>query len=293
MLFSQKHKSDTTTSEPFDVVIPAHEKDLLTLNHAIRAIRKNVCGARRIIVVSKEKYTDLAEWFDEALYPFSYQEIASLVSGSIGWNFQQLLKLYSLSVIPDILPNVLVVDADTIFLRRVNFFEGKTPLYNLSKDRDLEQSDFHQVSKNHIQKIVPQIAERLPELFRERSCDGALAKFLNRLNFANETDRKKAEGLESGICHHMIFQKNVIEDLFKKVEEADGSGDKFYKVFLKKSSQANGVAEYNLYFYFLISHYPQAYKIRLLRYKNTANFNLLKEWLRRKYDYCSYHSYMR
>lgn len=249
-----------------DVVIPAHKKDLDTLNYCIEGVRKNVKDVRRIIVISKERYTDRAEWFDEALFPFSYQEIGEIIGGNVGWNFQQLLKLYSPLAIPGISENVLVVDSDTVFFRKVEFFSvDGLPLYNLSKDQDLEKSPFHQMSFRHIARIFPEIAEKLPE------------------NFKNV----------SGICHHMLFQKCIIEELFKRVEEIDGSGDPFYKIFLKKSETSSGVAEYNLYFYFLVSLHPNQYKIRILRYKNTANFSLWKYRFRPKYHYCSFHSYMR
>lgn len=249
-----------------DVVIPAHKKDLATLEYAIDGIRKNIVDVRRIIVVSKEKYTDKAEWFNEALYPFSYQEISDLVGGqNVGWNFQQLLKLYAVLVIPNISENVLVVDADTVFYRKVSFFENGLPLYNLSKDKNLEKDNFYQTSFNHIKKILPEIAKKFPK------------------NFENI----------SGICHHMLFQKHVIEDLLERIESYRDNGDKFYEIFLKTGEDACSVAEYNLYFYFLISFYPQSYKIRILRYKNTAKFHPLLERLRRKYHYCSYHSYMR
>ncbi len=249
-----------------DIVIPAHQKDVATLDYCIAGIRKNIVGVRRIIVVSKEKYTDKAEWFNEALYPFSFKEISDLVGGSnVGWNYQQLLKLYAVLVIPDISENVLIVDSDTVFYRKVKFFDNGIPLYNLSKDQNLENSDFHQTTFKHIKKILPEIVEKFP------------AKFEN----------------VSGICHHMLFQKKIIQDLFARVEAVDGSGDSFYKIFLKTAENSFGVAEYNLYFYFLISGHLENYKIRILNYKNTAKFQPLKECLRRKYDYCSYHSYMR
>lgn len=60
---------------------------------------------------------------------------------------------------------------------------------------------------------------------------------------------------------------------------------KFYKSFSKKREKKSGVSEYNLYFYFLVSHYPQNYKIRILKYKNTAKINAWKERLRSKYDF--------
>lgn len=250
-----------------DVVIPAHEKDIETLNHCIHGIRKNGVGVRRIIVISKEKYTDQAEWFDESLFPFSYKDISDILSGhDVGWHFQQLLKLYSVLVIPDISENVLALDADTVFLRKVKFFSDEgLPLYNLSKDKNLENSSFHQITLNHIKKILPDIAEKLP---------------------------KELENI-SGICHHMLFQKHLIEELFARVESYDVSGDSFYKVFLKNREKSYAVAEYNLYFYFLASLHAQNYKIRILKYKNTSDFNLWKYRWRLKYHYCSFHSYMR
>lgn len=250
-----------------DVIIPAHKKDLGTLNHCIEGIRKNIANVRRIIVISKEKYTEKAEWFDESLYPFSFQEISDLVAGSnVGWNYQQLLKLYAVLVIPNISENVLVVDSDTVFYRKVKFFSDEgLPLYNLSKDQNLDNSDFHQTTFRHIKKILPELSEIFPKEFEN----------------------------VSGICHHMLFQKNIIEELFAAVEKVDGTGDYFYKIFLKNQENSFGVAEYNLYFYFLISHHPQSYKIRILNYKNTSDFSPIKECLRRKYHYCSYHSYMR
>lgn len=250
-----------------DVIIPAHKKDLGTLNHCIEGIRKNIANVRRIIVISKEKYTEKAEWFDESLYPFSFQEISDLVAGSnVGWNYQQLLKLYAVLVIPNISKNVLVIDSDTVFYRKVTFFSDEgLPLYNLSKDQNLDNSNFHQTTFRHIKKILPDLSEIFPQEFENIS----------------------------GICHHMLFQKNIIEELFAAVEKVDGTGDPFYKIFLKNQENSFGVAEYNLYFYFLISHHPQSYKIRILNYKNTSDFNPIKECLRRKYHYCSYHSYMR
>jgi len=90
----------------------------------------------------------------------------------------------------------------------------------------------------------------------------------------------------------MLIQKNVIESLFSMIE-ANFNEQKFYKIFLQNRHNSFGVAEYNLYFYFLITHFPNSYAIRLLRYKNTSKFSPFLEKIRRKYHYCSYHSYMR
>jgi hypothetical protein len=247
-----------------DVVIPAHKKDLQTLEHCIAGIRRNITDVRRIIVVSKEKYTDKAEWFDEVLYPFSYSEVSDLVGGeNVGWNLQQLLKLYATLVIPDISENVLVIDADTVFYRKVRFFEDGIPLYNLSKDKDLNKDKFHMETLSHIKEIMPEISENLPQKYDSIS----------------------------GICHHMLFQRKIIKDLMQRVEKR--YGEDFYKAFLKNGKSFFGVAEYNLYFYFLVACHSQDFKVRILKYKNTVKFSPIFERLRKKYDYCSYHSYMR
>ena len=55
-----------------DVVIPAHKKDVDTLELCIESIRKNVKNVRRVIVVSKEKLTEKAEFYCEEDFPFSF-----------------------------------------------------------------------------------------------------------------------------------------------------------------------------------------------------------------------------
>jgi hypothetical protein len=254
-------------SKLIDVVIPTHEKDLLTLNYVIDGVKKNIANVGRIIVVSKKKYTDKAEWFDESLYPFSYKEISDILDGQrVGWHYQQLLKLYASFVIPDICENILILDADTVFYRKVEFFSAANlPLYNLSKDKDLDKSDFQQTTFKHITKILPEIGQNFP------------IKFKN----------------VSGVCHHMLFQRNILKDLMQRVENANFNGGKFYEIFLKNRYNSCGVTEYNLYFYFLISCHPNSYEIRILNYKNTSKFYPWLERLRKKYHYCSYHSYMR
>jgi hypothetical protein len=279
-----------------DVVIPAHIKDKEILDYCICGIKKNVKNLRRVIVVSKEKYSDNAEWFDEKLYPFSFAEISEILNHqNVGWNYQQLLKLYSVLVIPNISSQVLIVDADTVFYRPVEFINHQgLALYNMAKDKNLFSSKFQISTLAHIAKILPQVADKLPELFSESALANSnrAEDFTKTLNFLNNDERVIAKDLESGICHHMLIQKNVIESLFSIVQN-NFNHQEFYKIFLQNRQDSFGVAEYNLYFYFLITHFPSSYAIRLLRYKNTAKFSPFFEKIRRKYHYCSYHSYMR
>ncbi len=251
----------------FDIVIPAHAKDLPILEFCIDAARKKIVGSRRIIVISKERYTDKAEWFDEALFPFSYDLVKSHVGEVAGWYFQQLLKFYAAFTIPDISENILILDSDTVFFRRVTMFDQKgRALYNISKDENIESRDFDQRVAANIRKLLPEIAvEKLPKEFQT----------------------------VSGISHHMIFNREILRDLFTRVEKHDGSGEPFYKIFLKHADYSHSVAEYQTYFNFILVFHRNEMAIRKLNYKNTADPNVAKYRFRFKYHYCSFHSYLR
>ena len=251
----------------FDVVIPAHSKDLTTLEYCIAAAKKKISGVRRVIIVSKERYSDNAEWFDESLFPFSFDFVASCVGDSSGWYFQQLLKFYAPFVIPDITKNVLILDSDTIFFRKVKMFDDEDrALYNISKDKDIKRKNFDQKVSSHIRTLLPAIAvENLPKEFQA----------------------------VSGVSHHMIFNREILHDLFRKIEEHDGSGEPFYKIFLKRADHGHSVSEYQIYFNFILIFHRDKIRIRKLRYKNTSDPHIWKYRFRFKYHYCSFHSYLR
>lgn len=255
--------------EPIDVVIPSTEKDLVTLELCLAGIKENGKGIRRIIVVSKTKLTDKAEWFDEASYPFSYQEITEALakgdlegkkvlelSGRTGWYLQQLLKLYAPLVIPGISSNVLILDSDTIFLNPVTFLnEHFAGMYNPG-------CEYHPAYFNHASRLHPEIY--------------------------------KLFGWYSGISHHMIFQKPVVQELLERVETLHSAP--FWKVFCQLVEPENyafsGASEYEIYFNYLFSRTDQP-SIRLLKWKNINKLSeipLLKE---EGFHYVSAHSYHR
>jgi len=251
----------------FDIIIPVHKKDLAVLEYCIEAARAKIVGVRRIITISKERYTNSAEWFPESEFPFSMNLVREYVGGSCGWYFQQLLKLYAPLVIPDILENVLILDSDTVFFRKTEMFDKKgRPFYNISKDTKICRKPFDIAVAKHINLLWPEISrEHLPEEFKEIS----------------------------GICHSMMFNREILLELFKKIEDFDGTGDKFYRIFLKHSTHEHGASEYQIYFNFLLIFYKEKIAIRKLKYKNTADLDIKKYRRRFKYSYCSFHSYLR
>ncbi len=230
-----------------DVVIPCHEKDLAMLPLVINGIKTNGKNVRRVIVVSAKKLGNFAEWFSEQDYPFCKQDLAHHIfylhaqahefikshPSKLCWVFQQLLKLYAPFVIPDIAPNVLVLDADTIFINKTEFIDhGNHALYD-ARDEYLGPYFLH------AWELVP----RLEKMF----------------------------AAYSGIAHHMLFQKNVLQNLFNVVEEHHKKP--FWQAFCacinKFSIYCEPCAsEYEIYFNFVFQRYAHQARIRKLHWEN-------------------------
>lgn len=253
-----------------DVVIPCHKKDRETLEFVIEGIKKNI-HARRIIIISKEKLTDKAEWFNESLYPFCPSSIAlEIFNGdatqatqcvrqgrAIGWVFQQLLKLYAPIIIPGISEHVLMLDADTIFLKKVSFIDKDGyALYNTRKGTPKPYLE-------HIQRLLPDL------------------KIISR------------EHRLGGVCHHMLFQRSVIENLFNEIQlqhKCDPWKALCRCMDKKYLYRALAMSEYELYFNFVFAHNYKA-KIRKLK---SIDIKLSDRATveNKDYDYISCHHYL-
>ena len=258
------------TNHPIDVVIPSVEKDLPTLNLCIEGIRKNGRNIRRVIVVSQKPLSSQAEWFDESRYPFSLQEVAQILAkgdvrdletllapgGRGGWYYQQLLKFYAPFVIPDISPNVLILDSDTIFLNPVQWLnENSGGMYNVG-------IEYHLPYFQHAACLIPGFRKIFPQ--------------------------------HSGIVHHMLFQKGVIEQLFDEVEQVHGVP--FWKAFCHLVGQehlaGSGASEYEIYFNYVFAHTSQV-SLRGLLWRNIDSMDEVEKFRKQGYHYVSYHSYAR
>lgn len=232
-------------NEPIDVVIPVHEKDTRTLDDVISGIRSHCKNVRRVITVSAAPYTDQAEWFDESLYPFSKHDIATMLRQEVlhnsnaqlprlGWIYQQLLKLYAPLVIPDISTNVLMVDADTIFLNDVEFIDADGHALYATGD------EYHKPYFEHMKNLF--LEKPLKRVFEQHS----------------------------GIANHMLFQKDVIQELFRLIEQ--DHGQEAWKVLVQhispKQMLGSGISEYEIYFNFIFSRYSHV-KLRPLSWKRS------------------------
>lgn len=257
-------------NDPIDVVIVSHPKDTETLDLCINGIRENGQNVRRVIVVSETKLTENAEWFDEAKFPFTKGDIAYVIgrgdkkksekffkksNRGAGWYLQQLLKLYSPFVIPGISSNVLVVDADTIFLNPVKFLNGSNGgLFCISYTPGKEPYF------KHAERLVPDYERIYPDVY--------------------------------SVCHHMLFQKPILKELFKTVEKHHQCD--FWVAFCSAvdTGGKKGASEYEIYYNYALRHTDQV-QIRELIWANSAHLSDWPYYKRDGYHFVSFHTYMK
>ncbi len=256
------------SNEQIDVVIPCADTDLQALELCIKGVKENI-DVRRIIIVSPRPLTDNAEWFDEKKYPFSKFDIALQMLGDetaakqflhapysrIGWIYQQFLKLYAQKVIPNISANVLIIDADTIFLNPVTFVghQGEG-LYNVG------DYGAHPPYFVHMQKLIPGLS--------------------------------KVFSAYSGICHHMLFQKPGLDDLFDMIENYHHMDAWKAMARFINPYEGSGISEYEMYFNFIFTRTDQM-KIRPLKWEDTGDIKKLPQYKELGYHYVSWHHYLR
>lgn len=258
------------TNEPIDVLIVSHPKDKKTLNNCIKGIKENCSRLRRVVVVSAKRLTLEAEWYDENNFPFSINEVALQIgkgdqetadrffawhSRGPGWYFQQLLKLYASFVIPDLSSNLLVVDADTVFMNPVSFLNAFSGglfciSHKIPKDRYI----------HHAERLVLGYQRVYPEVY--------------------------------SVCHHMLFQKPILTDLFKTVENYHQTS--FWKAFCSCVSleKKKGASEYEIYYNYALTHTDQV-ELRELKWINCGDLSKMEDFKKNGYHFVSFHTYLR
>lgn len=251
--------SNKINNSDFDIIIPLGPNDLNKIEIMFNNTKKNIIGYNKIyIVTNKSNFNKLEKYeninlIDEDIFDFNINYINSFKNNTdkkrSGWYFQQLIKLYASFYIQELLPNYLVIDSDTNFLNPTKFFDNALPLYNFGTEN-------HKPYFTHMQKIHP-------SLYKKSNV--------------------------SGICHHMMFQKNIIQQLFYLVESYHNK--KFYEIFLENVLNNewpnSGASEYELYFNYLHLYHNNKFKIRELKWTNASRLNNNNE-----YDYISCHWYL-
>lgn len=242
----------------FDIVICYGPDDNDKINLMIEHTKQNVLGYRNIYIVSYDKdlKIDGCIIIDENIFGFNNAVKAYLGNNKRnGWYLQQLIKLHAAFVIDGILDNYLVIDTDTFFLKPTVFFDDSgLPLYNFGRE--------------HVYAYFTHMNKLHPSLYRVHE-------------------------YKSGITHHMMFQKPVLQRLFDLVESHHQK--KFYEVFLQNVHPyfvlTSGASEYEIYFNYLCIHEEGNFKLRQLKWGNIA-WKALKNVPNNDMDYVSCHYWL-
>tara|TARA_R110001592_G_scaffold53050_4_gene162773 strand:+ start:10003 stop:11187 length:1185 start_codon:yes stop_codon:yes gene_type:complete len=230
-----------------DAVIPAHIKDVDTLDLCIQSIKEHVKGIRNVHVVSKEKLTDEAIWVPEDSFPFTLKDVANIIGAHwrTGWYYADLLEFLSAILIPDLSEHVLICDSDTIFLEPHRFVvkgpdgNGKS-IFNVGFDvpcRYVMPEPFRYPDPNdpsrqfeikwiNIEMVDGGLINTNMTHFKnsEEMWQWLWAPDYNTKNPYFEYMKRIVPGLEKqtkfcAVVHHMPMQKTILKELVDKVEK--------------------------------------------------------------------------
>lgn len=245
-----------------DIVIPYHTKDEYTIYACIDSCRKHIQGLKDIYVISYDEFSyDGVKWIPEQAYPFRISDIGkanpNIPESRWSWYYQQLLKLYAIKVYP-YLSEFLIVDSDVIFLKNYTpKVDGKWA-YNTT-------SFIHEPYVLNAQLIHPSLVQ--------------------------------ADKNISGVTHSMLFERKRLQELFARIKRKDEEvwetiiSSLKYDLNGEYGEPGSGLAEYDLYFNFIMNEYPNDYVMRKTEYNDVSDY---KEHLHRDdVVYIANHSWMR
>jgi hypothetical protein len=183
---------------------------------------------------------------EEGLFPFKLQDVKRVrikaqfeqqakeglhIKNWNGWTYQQLLKIYSVIVLskkkqnilhkrPKILPTVLIVDADTVFVKQISFLRNHNQYwYSVSSDRTGAFPTDALLGSEHLKNLHG--LNSIENKNNQNKCDNTsiIPKVLISGNTKNiGLINRGRDGAYTSITHHSIFQKDVIELLLYRLQ---------------------------------------------------------------------------
>ena len=196
----------------------------------------------------------------------------------------QILKLYAHRVIPDLTENILICDSDIVFVRDLTFIEEGKPIYNY---RYVPFDEY----VNYFQHFL------------------LLSPTFTFLENPENIEAKENNEVISGITHHIMYNKHVINELLDLVEKTNDNKT-FWKYYLNIAEHDKyEPANCELYFNYVFKFHRDKIKLRPLKWferaaeGTTANEFLMnfkanypihrKYALENDFYYIGYHSYDR
>ena len=237
-----------------DIVIPYSSKDDYTIKSCINSLSK-LKERGNVFIISKEDpnvRTNIEySWINEDDFHFTKESIINannIVPEKRSGWYFQQFLKLYCCAQEQISDTFLVLDSDVIFLKEVSFVKDGKLAYNYS-------------------------SEYTPDYF---NCMSKLNSYFER------------SVTKSGICHHMIFEKKILDEIFSLIQT---SNEEIYETIMKAvDNWHHGFSEYELYFHYIFKKYPKEYALRYLRYADVDDYKIGSY---SDYDYIANHEWKR
>ena len=253
-------------SNLFDVVIVHGPSDNETLPYCVNKIKENVEHFRNIYIISWNPLDDIfldktfidCKVIDENSFPITKKDVNQInqTPSRDGWYLQQLIKLYCSFFIEEMLDDYLVIDSDTLFLKKTEFKSGTRYMFNLGDEYWVPYFE-------HMYRLHPSFVK--------------LTKF-------------------SGISHHMIFNRHLVKEMMTLAEQHCNNvfWKAFLLNVDPERRNHSGASEYEMYFNFMLQYHKDKVLPRKLRFINTGESiqSALHNLQNSDVSYVSIHAYM-
>jgi len=220
----------------FDLVFLVGKNDESKIKDYINTNKQNIIGYKNIYIISPcDIFIPGTILIKDDIFPFKLEDIKKyeFIKPRATWYLQQLIKLYTLFVIPGISDRILIVDADTFFLKPTKFIdENDNILFNYASENN--EPYFKHMTKMH----------------------KSLYKY---------------DSNKSGVVHHMLFDKMILKELFNLIEDYHKKA--FWVAFLdcvglNKDEAFAGASEYEIYFNYCCIYHNDKIKVRRLYFND-------------------------
>ncbi len=232
-----------------EIMIPVAEKDIKNIPLCISNLRKYCINPiQKITIIGASKLKNkipadpLLRWIDEETISPNLNDIelelktSSYIYKSARWYFQQLLKLYAFRIVDPSTSYILIHDADIAFVKETIFVDEENNAflpYGYPFRWKLNTRE-HEIPKRHM--AVQTAQKLLPEWTMVDAY--------------------------SGMQHHILLDRNIIEELFRKIEQYHQR--EFWQAFINSIDRDrwHGISEYVIYRHFAIAQFPQKIRLR-------------------------------
>lgn len=213
-----------------DCILLCGPKDEDIIQDAVNGVATHLVDVRYIYVIATRKLNlSNCVVFEESPFPFTREQVAAITSEErAGWYLQQLIKFYAPLLISSCSENLLVLDGDTIFYKRVRFTENTKFLFDIVRESP------HLPYFEHMSRLHPSFLA-----WKRQS---------------------------SGIVKYGVWNKKFLIEMMEKVEEYHKKD--FWLAFLDciEKKQRSGANAYEIYWHYVMRNYTDRVRIRPLRW---------------------------